>query len=101
MSLSRRQFITRSGLFAAGGVLGRGLLGGAFAQKALAETIGDRFFVVLFLDGGNDGLNTITPIANGSQGGLRAAYEAARSGGSGGLRLAPSALLEAGIDGPT
>ena len=97
MSLSRRQFITRSGLFAAGGILGRGLLGGAFAQKALADTIGDRYFIVLFLDGGNDGLNTITPIANGSTGSLRAAYEAARFGGSGGLRLAPGSILDAGM----
>lgn len=102
MSISRRQFLTRSGFVAAGGLLGRSLFGSVFAGSALAQTIGDRYFVVLFLDGGNDGLNTITPIANGAQGGIRAAYENARRSGSGGLRLASSALLDAGmVDAPT
>ena len=28
----------------------------------MADTIGDRYLVVLFLDGGNDGLNTVIPV---------------------------------------
>ena len=59
-------------------------------RQALADTIGDRYFVVLFLDGGNDGLNTVIPATNGA-GTLRTAYEAARKAGSGGLRITPGA----------
>jgi len=90
MPLSRRQFLKRSGLVAAGGFLGSALPG-PWLERALADTIGDRYFVVLFLDGGNDGLNTVTPIDDGG-GTLRTDYEAARGAGVGGLRLAPDDL---------
>jgi uncharacterized protein (DUF1501 family) len=100
MTINRRQFIARTGLLA-GSFLGRGLLGGALTQRALADTIGDRFFVVVFLDGGNDGLNTVAPVDDGSIGGLRGAYEAARFTGSGGLRLPSGALLGGMVDPAT
>lgn len=83
MALTRRQFIKRTGLFTAGSFLGSGLFRNPLLQKALADTIGDRYFVVIFLDGGNDGQNTVIPI----NGVLRPWYEAARNTGAGGLRL--------------
>jgi len=96
MPLTRRQFIQRTGIAAAGSFLGPAWFRNPFLQRALADTIGDRYFLVVFLDGGNDGLNTITPVANGSSGTLRAAYQAARGTGGGGLQLpssGPGALL--------
>ena len=74
-------------------MLGPSLFSNPFVRQALADTIGDRYFVIIYLDGGNDGLNTVTPIDNGSSGALRAAYEAARSTGGGGLRLASNQIL--------
>jgi uncharacterized protein (DUF1501 family) len=91
MALTRRQFLKRSGLAAAGGFLGPGLLNNALVQRALADTIGDRYFVVLFLDGGNDGLNTVTPIDDGG-GTLRTAYDGWRHTGVGGINLTPGEL---------
>jgi uncharacterized protein (DUF1501 family) len=91
MAITRRQFLKRTGAVAAGGFLGQRLLGNPWIRKALAETIGDRYFVVVFLDGGNDGLNTVVPVTNGS-GTLRTAYEVARKTGNGGLRLTPAQL---------
>ncbi len=91
MGITRRQFIQRTGLATAGALWGPGLFGTPFVRQALAETIGDRYLVVFYLDGGNDGLNTIVPHDN--VGGLRTAYEAARKTGSGGLRLTPGDLL--------
>jgi uncharacterized protein (DUF1501 family) len=88
MAITRRQFLKRSGLVAAGAALGPGLLDNVFVRRALAETIGDRYLVVLYLDGGNDGLGTVMPATNGG-GGLRTAYEVARKTGTGGLQLAP------------
>ena len=61
-------------------------------REALAAAVGDRYLVVVFLDGGNDGLNTVTPYDNGG-GTLRDDYEAARNAGGSGLRLAPAELL--------
>ena len=66
--------ITRSDLATAGALLGPGLFRTPWLQQAIASTVGDRYLVVLFLDGGNDGLNTIVPVS----GGLRVDYEAAR-----------------------
>ena len=93
MAITRRQFIQHTGLWAAGSFLGPRLLRQPLLQAALAQTIGDRYFVVVFLDGGNDGLNTVTPIADGASGTLRTAYEAARKTGvTGGLQLLASDL---------
>lgn len=89
MAITRRQFITRTGLAAAGSFLGPSFLRTPWLQQALASTIGDRYFIVAFLDGGNDGLNTVTPADNGS-GTLRDDYEAARNTGAGGLQLPTS-----------
>src|SRR5690349_12114325 len=91
MAITRRQFLKRTGALAAGSFLGPALLDNVFVRRALASTIGDRYFVVLFLDGGNDSLNTVVPVADGA-GSVRTAYEAARKTGSGGLRLSPADL---------
>ena len=64
MALTRRQFIKRTGLATAGSVLAPAFLRNPWLQQALADTIGDRYFVVFFLDGGNDGVNTVTPADN-------------------------------------
>lgn len=91
MALTRRQFLQRTGAAAAGSFLLPSFFKSPFAQKVLADIIGDRYFVVFFLDGGNDGLNTICPYDD--PGGLRTAYAAARRTGPGGLRLLPGELL--------
>src|SRR3954447_2292702 len=87
MAITRRQFLKGSGVVAAAGLVGPGLFGNLFVRQALATTFGDRFLVVLNLDGGNDGLNTVTPVTNGG-GSLRTAYDAARSN----INLSPSDL---------
>jgi uncharacterized protein (DUF1501 family) len=79
-------------MFAAGTFVGSGLLRNPLLRKAMADVIGDRYFIVLFLDGGNDGLNTIIPYDNGG-GSLRTDYQTARGTGAGGLRLLPGNLL--------
>jgi uncharacterized protein (DUF1501 family) len=92
MSITRRQFLKRSGLLTAGSFLGPGLLSQTFAQRALADTLGDRFFIVVYLGGGNDGQNTVIPYDNGS-GSLRSSYDLARSASSsGGIRITPADL---------
>jgi uncharacterized protein (DUF1501 family) len=91
MAITRRQFLVRTGALTAGALAGPGLWQHPFVRRAMADTIGDRFLVVVFLDGGNDGLNTVTPVTNGG-GSLRTAYEAARKTGAGGIRLDAGAL---------
>ena len=61
MAITRRQFIKRTGLATAGTLLGPSLFSNPFVRQAMADTIGHRYLVVLFLDGGNDGLNTVIP----------------------------------------
>ncbi|MEO0557557.1 MAG: DUF1501 domain-containing protein [Bacteroidota bacterium] len=72
---TRRDFLVRSGLAAAGAsvVLGAGSSQAATTSRALASPglIGslrrlqtDRVLVLLQLSGGNDGLNTIVPVTN-------------------------------------
>jgi uncharacterized protein (DUF1501 family) len=95
MALTRRQFLAR-GAFA-GAALGPSLFGHPFVRRALASTIGDRYLVVIYLDGGNDGLNTVVPMIEGA-GTLRADYESARLVGNGGLRLSPDALAATALD---
>jgi uncharacterized protein (DUF1501 family) len=90
MAITRRQFITRTGLATAGTLLGPGLFGNRLVSRALAD-LGDRYLVVIFLDGGNDGLNTVVPVNNGG-GSLRSDYEAKRFTGGGGLRITPGDL---------
>jgi uncharacterized protein (DUF1501 family) len=91
MPITRRQFLKRTGAVAAGSFLGPAFLDNLFVRRALASTIGDRYFLVIFLDGGNDSLNTVVPVTNGG-GSLRTAYEAARKTGKGGLQLSPGDL---------
>lgn len=97
MAITRRRFLARGALASAGALLGPGLFGHPFVRDALATPGLDRYLVVLFLDGGNDGLNTVSPIDDGG-GSLRFDYERARLTGPGGLRLAPDALLPIGVD---
>jgi uncharacterized protein (DUF1501 family) len=92
MAITRRQFIKRTGLATAGTLFGPSLFGSPFVRRAMASTIGNRYFIVLFLDGGNDGLNTVVPVSNGTTGTLRTAYESARRTGGGGLQLTPGDL---------
>src|SRR5690242_15411018 len=92
MAITRRQFIKRTGLATAGALFAPTFFGNRFVRQAMASTIGNRYFIVLFLDGGNDGLNTVVPLANGTTGTLRAAYVNARRTGGGGLQLSPSDL---------
>lgn len=94
MAITRRQFLTRTGLASAGALLGPSLFRSPWMQQAMAATIGDRYFIVLFLDGGNDGQNTIIPVSGGSTigsgaFGLRPLYEQVRVHPStpGGIRI--------------
>lgn len=91
MAISRRQFLTNAGIVTAGSLFAPSWLRNPFVRQALAQSMGNRYFVIIFLDGGNDGLNTVVPIDDGSLGTLRTAYEAARSDGV--LRLAEADLL--------
>lgn len=92
MAITRRQFLKCGSTAAAGALLAPRLFGSSFVQDALAA-IGNRYFVVLFLDGGNDGLNTVVPTG----GVLRPWYESARGAGAGGLRLGLADLANTAI----
>ncbi|MEW6270385.1 MAG: DUF1501 domain-containing protein [Thermodesulfobacteriota bacterium] len=92
MAITRRQFIRRTGLATAGSLLAPSLFSSPLVRRAFAD-LGDRYLVVIFLDGGNDGLNTVVPYDNGPSGGtLRDDYQAHRSTGGGGLRLTTAQL---------
>ena len=93
MAITRRRFLKYGGTAAAGGLLAPRLFGSRFVQDALAA-IGNRYFVVLYLDGGNDGLNTVVPTG----GVLRPWYETARGTGPGGLRLTSADVSNTAID---
>jgi uncharacterized protein (DUF1501 family) len=98
MAITRRQFIKRTSLATAGAFLGPSLFRNPFLRRAVADQLDalDRYLVIIFLDGGNDGLNTVTPLADGTAGQLRYWYEQARSvptpANGGGLQLATSDL---------
>jgi uncharacterized protein (DUF1501 family) len=89
MAITRRQFIKRTGLATAGTLLGPSLFSNPFVRQAMADTIGHRYLVVLFLDGGNDGLNTVIPYQSGS---LRTAYDANRRTDAGGINVTQGQL---------
>jgi uncharacterized protein (DUF1501 family) len=97
MAITRRQFIKRTSLATAGALFGPSLFGSRFVRQVMASTIGSRYFVTLFLDGGNDGFNTVIPVANGSTGTLRSAYTNARRTGGGGLQLSTTDLGQSHI----
>jgi len=90
MAMTRRQFLKRTGIATAGTVVGPSLFRNPLLRNALAAT--GNYLVIFYLDGGNDGLNTIVPADNGTvgTGGLRDQYQAARVAGAGGLRLPTS-----------
>ncbi len=99
MPISRRQFLQRTGWLTAGTLLGPSLLRSPFTSAAVAQPLQDRYFIVVFLDGGNDGINTVVPLADGPAqpfmtAGLRTAYEAARDS----LRLSTTDLAPLQID---
>jgi uncharacterized protein (DUF1501 family) len=96
MAITRRRFLKCSGVAGAGALLGPSLFANPLVRNALASTLGDRYLVVLYLDGGNDGLNTVVPMVDDSAT-LRADYEAARFGGIGGIRLTPDDLAATAI----
>lgn len=89
MAITRRQFLRRTGAATAGALLGPGLFGNPLLRRALADTIGDRFFVIVYLDGGNDGVNTVVPVDDGG-GTLRGDYDSARAS----LNLSPTDLAD-------
>ncbi|MEB2286059.1 MAG: hypothetical protein B6D46_03810 [Polyangiaceae bacterium UTPRO1] len=91
MAISRRSFLKGSSLAAASSLVAPALLGNPFVRKAFADTIGDRYFLSVFLDGGNDGFNTVLPVDDGGAT-LRTAYDAARTTGSSGINIGPAAL---------
>ena len=78
MAITRRQFLKHGGLVTAGTLLGPQLFANPLMRQAYAALEDNsRYFVILFLDGGNDGLNTVIPYDNvGSN--LRTAYNDAR-----------------------
>lgn len=98
MAITRRQFLKRTSIATAGTLFGPSLFGSPFVRRAMASTIGNRYFIVFFLDGGNDGLNTVIPVSNGTSGTLRGAYTNARKTGGGGLQLSMSDLAASWID---
>ncbi len=94
MTVSRRKFLQGA---TAGALLGPTLFNHALVRRSLANAIGNRYLVVIFLDGGNDGVNTITPIDDGGAT-LRQAYDAHRDTGGGGCNLPSGNLLSIGVD---
>ncbi len=95
MAITRRQFIKRGGLVTAGTLLGPGLFGQSLMRQAFAALEDNsRYFVIVFLDGGNDGLNTVVPADNVA--GLRTAYDAARDS----INITPAELANSliGLD---
>jgi uncharacterized protein (DUF1501 family) len=94
MAITRRQFIQRTGLATAGTLLGPSLFENLFVREAMANTIGNRYLIVLYLDGGNDGLNTVVPYSSGS---LRSAYDGYRRTNGGGINLSQSSLASTTI----
>jgi uncharacterized protein (DUF1501 family) len=91
MALSRRSFLKGSSLAAVGSIAAPALLSHPFVRQAFADTIGDRYFISVNLDGGNDGFNTVVPFDNGG-GTLRTAYDIARTTGADGINLSQAAL---------
>src|SRR5262249_20104932 len=89
MAITRRQFIKRTGIATAGTLLGPRLFENMFVRQAMADTIGNRYLLAIFLDGGNDGLNTVVPYSSGA---LRTAYNGYRKTTGGGINLTQGQL---------
>lgn len=87
--ITRRQFLKRSSLATAGTLVGPGLFSNLMVRNAMADTIGNKYLIVIFLDGGNDGQNTVIPFQNGA---LRTAYDLYRNTGGGGINVSQAAL---------
>ncbi len=96
MAITRREFLKRAGLATAGTVLAPGIFGNnPWVRNAFADTIGDRYLVVMFLDGGNDGQNTVIPVDDTA--GLLTAYNDNRKTGGGGIRITPGQTSQPSI----
>lgn len=83
---SRRQFLTTTGLFAMGSAF---MLGSSRVQalsqmskmqQLLSAADNDRVLVIVFMNGGNDGLNTIVPRFNNTYYNLRPTLAVPESG---------------------
>jgi uncharacterized protein (DUF1501 family) len=98
MAITRRQFLKRTGALTAGSFLSQGLFRNPLFLRQAMAAIGDRYLVVVFLEGGNDGLNTVVPLGDVGSSALRAAYEAARGTGATGLRLDTGILTQFATD---
>jgi len=93
MPISRRQFLQRTGRMTAGGLLASAWPGRPWLDAAYAAALGDRYFLIINLGGGNDGLSTLVPYENGHHGAYRTLYEQYRNASSsGGLRIPQSML---------
>jgi uncharacterized protein (DUF1501 family) len=91
MAITRRQFLKRAGVAAAGTMIAPSIFGSSHVREAFADTIGDRYLVMFFLDGGNDGLNTILPMDDTAN--YRSYYEMFRADGFGGIRIDQSEMF--------
>jgi hypothetical protein len=89
MAITRRQFIKRTGLATAGTLLGPACSIIPFVRRAMADTIGNRYLVVVFLGRRQRRLNTVVPYSSGA---LRTAYNGYRHTGGGGLNLSQASL---------
>lgn len=91
MILSRRQLLSRAGV-ASGSLLLPSWLGNPLVGSAAAAVAGKNV-VLIHLDGGNDGINTVTPIDDGA-GTLRTDYDTNRVN----LGISSGQLLPIGLD---
>ena len=94
MALTRRQFLQCGAVTAAAITSPHPLLRAMFGARTAHATPADAVVVIIQLQGGNDGLNTLIPIDDAVTVQQRTLYEAARPN----LRIAPTELFATEID---